>query len=306
MAAWHGRSGVRVDPRRLLQEDVDRSLIFFPERLIPHLHHEAVHTLSPEAIQTVVVRHLHHYLQFTAAFELRVVNRAAERIASGRTGLAVSADARLGAYTIYCDEGYHALASADLSAQVETVTGVPAPAYNADPFVAGLDGVGSELLPDEPALAQLLQVVVFETLVTAILNDIPRDEQVVSAVRDTVRDHARDEGRHHAYFAGLFPELWSQLDRPVRARAARALPELVRRSLAPDLRAPLAALLAAGLAPPVARDVVDEAYAPRRVQAGIRTVARHSVRLFAATGVMDVPGAFEAFAAAGLLAEESR
>ncbi|MEU9210513.1 diiron oxygenase [Streptomyces sp. NPDC048415] len=94
--------------------------------------------------------------------------------------------------------------------------------------------MGAEVLPGEPVLVQLLQVVVFETLVTSILKDIPKDPSVVGTVREIVRDHAEDEGRHHAYFAAFFKEL-CQGTPALRVRAARCLPELVSRSLTPDL-----------------------------------------------------------------------
>jgi hypothetical protein len=78
-------------------------------------------------------------------------------------------------------------------------------------------------------------VVVFETLVTSILKDIPKDPSVVGTVREIVRDHAEDEGRHHAYFAAFFKELCQGTRPELRVRAARCLPELVSRSLTPDL-----------------------------------------------------------------------
>lgn len=86
MADWHRRAGVRVDPRRVLHEDLDRAKAFFPERLIPYLDHEIVRALPPDTVRGLVIHHLYQYLQFTTSFEMRVVNRAAERIATSRLG----------------------------------------------------------------------------------------------------------------------------------------------------------------------------------------------------------------------------
>lgn len=91
-------------------------------------------------------------------------------------------------------------------------------------FVQRLDATAEQLLPGEPVLAQLLQVVVFETLITAVLNELPNDTDVVTTVRDLARDHARDEGRHHRFFTAFFHHVWAQLAAGERVRAARALP----------------------------------------------------------------------------------
>ena len=42
-------------------------------------------------------------------------------------------------------------------------------------------------------------------------------------------------------------------------------------------------------------------FEPNRVLATVRHTARHSLRLFATTGVLDVPGGREAFETTGLL-----
>jgi hypothetical protein len=90
-------------------------------------------------------------------------------------------------------------------------------------------------LPDEPHVARLVQVVVFETLITAVLNEVPSDQSVVSTVRSVLRDHARDEGRHHRFFAAFFHEFWAQLSPSVRSRLARVLPVLIRDCLDWDI-----------------------------------------------------------------------
>ncbi|MGW0467802.1 diiron oxygenase [Streptomyces sp. NPDC003027] len=298
---WYESAGVRAGPRRLLREEVHSGLLFFPPHLVPYWDHPLVGALPPHRKDELLARHLYQYLEFTSRFETRVVNRATEQIAEGHSGVDAARSVRLQAYRIYCDEAYHSLYSLDVVDQIATACGTAPLPYDFQPFLRRLDAAGEQLMPQEPGLAQMLQVVVFETLVTALLKDIPRDGRVLSLVRDTVRDHAKDEGRHHVFFSHFFGELWKQQDTTVRVRAARCLPELVRRSLLPYLEPLRRSLVAAGLTATQAQEVLYDSYPDDRVDAGIRDTARHSLRLFEDNGVLDVPGARDAFAAARLV-----
>lgn len=298
---WYERSGVRSGPHRTVTGPLDPATRLFPPHLVPYWSHPLVRDLPDRRRHELLARHLYQYLTFTAHFETRVVNRATERIADGRTGLALPAAVRLDAYRIYCDEGYHALFSLDLVEQLAEATGIPPLPYAFDPFLRQLDGIGSELLPGEPLLAQLLQVVVFETLVTPALDEVPGDRAVLPVVRDVVRDHARDEDHHHVYFSRFFERLWGDLPLPLKRRAARCLPDLIVAGVAPDLRPVGAALTVAGLRADAVRQVIADSYRTRRSKDALRSAAARTVRLFRDAGVLEIPGATEAFDAAGLL-----
>ncbi|MEU6683558.1 diiron oxygenase [Streptomyces sp. NPDC046832] len=298
---WYDKAGVRTDPRRVMARELEEGKTLFPHTLIPYLDHPLVAALEPEERYRITARHLYQYMQFTMHFETSVVNRAAERIANGTSGLPLPAATRLDAYKIYCDEAYHALYSLDVVEQVSGATGVAVPDYDFAPFLERLDGLGASVMPGETILVQLLQVVVFETLVTSILKDIPKDQTVVGTVREVVRDHAQDEGRHHAYFAAFFKELWHDLSPALRERASRCLPELVSRSLTPDLVPVRGSLRAAGLDEAAVSEVLADVYAPDKTRDGIRASARHTFQLFESVGVLDVPGARDSFMSAGLL-----
>ncbi|MDJ1131427.1 diiron oxygenase [Streptomyces iconiensis] len=300
---WYTKAGVRGTPRRQLHGELETGRLFFPPALIPYSAHPVVLALPEGRREELFARHLFQYLNFTAQFETRVVNRATERIAGGRSGLQLPPAVRLDAYRIYCDEGYHSLYSFDVIQQVSRASGFAPLDYDFAPFLEHLDGLGAQALHGDGALAQLLQVVVFETLVTSILNDVPRDGRVLTVVRDIVRDHARDEGWHHVFFSRLFRELWTGLPDSLRVRVAGCLPELVRSSLLPDLRPVRAALAAAGVPAHLVEEVVHDAYPRAGVDTGIRAAARHAVRLFDEVGVLDVPGGRDAFGAARLLPE---
>jgi hypothetical protein len=300
---WYEVAGVRSGVRRTFHAEMEQGMVFFPAALVPYLAHPLVQVLSPDAWRELTLRHLYQFLASTTHIETRVVNRGAEAIANDRMALGFDASVRLAAFKVYCDEGYHALYSLDLADQIASVTEVPIPEADYGGLVARLEASAQRLLPDLPDLAQLLQVIVFETLITAVLKDIPSDPTVVSAVRELMRDHARDEGRHHRFFAALFPELWMRLSAELRERVARTLPRLIRDCLSWDTAPVKASLRAAGLGAEAAEQVVRDCYQDdlRR----IREITRATVAMCESAEVLAVPGAREAFAEQGLYAGEA-
>jgi hypothetical protein len=298
---WFDKAGVRVDPRRLLRDEVDSGKQLFTRGLIPYLAHPHVQALEPRVADAIIARHTYNYFAFTAHFETRVVNRATELIANGRLDTPTAPDLRFDAYKIYCDEAYHALYSFDVIRQLEMSTGIAALTYHFDPVLAALDAAAAQSLPHSGTLPQLLQVVVFETLVTTLLAELPNDPDLVGLVRCTVRDHARDEGRHHAYFSQFFRELWTGLDEPTRRQAAVALPRLIALSLRPTLQAVAGTLQAAGLSRGQASEVLADVYPDDEIRRTARQQSVQSVRLFRAAGVLDLPEAQAAFHEEGLI-----
>jgi hypothetical protein len=295
---WYENAGVRSGVRRMYTEEAEHAKVFYPQDQVPYLAHEALADLPAAARREVTIRHLHQFLLSTTHLETRIVNTTAERIANGRAGLDLPNAMRMDAFKVYCDEGYHALYSLDLADQIATVTGVAIPPWDFGWFVDRLEETGQKLLPDEPALAPLLQTVVFETLITAVLNEIPNDPTVVTVVRDLTRDHAKDEGHHHRFFATFFHELWTNLDRHLREPVAHTLPALIHACLTWDVEPVRASLLMSGVDRATADEVVADAYASSGADPH---TCRATVRTFRSAGVLDVPGAEEAFAAHGLI-----
>jgi hypothetical protein len=285
--SWYEVAGVRGGARRLFHEESDQGRVFFPANLVPYLEHEAVRELPLARLREITVRHLYQFLLSTAHLETRVVNRGAERIANNRSGLDLPLSSRLDAYKVYCDEGYHSLYSLDLACQIADVTGIALPDWNYGVFVDRLEEAARRLLPGEPVLAQLLQVIVFETLITAVLNEVPKDEGVVTAVREITRDHARDEGRHHRFFSALFHELWSQLPTELRHQVARAMPPLIRECLTWDLEPVRSSLVLAGIAEGTAKEIVDDCYDGNAGTQRVRDIGRATVKTCESAGVAD-------------------
>jgi P-aminobenzoate N-oxygenase AurF len=301
---WYDTAGVRAGIRRLFRDETDAGKVFFPARLVPHLGHEALRQATPQQQHELTLRHLYQFLLSTTHLETRIVNRAAERIANGRSGINLAMSVRLDAFKVYCDEGYHALYSLDLADQIAEETGIPIPLWDYGGFVARLEQTGSQLLPDAPHLVPLLQAVVFETLITAVLNEIPPDPTVMTVVRELTRDHAKDEGHHHRFFVKFFHELWYQLDSSLSEPVAHTLPALIQACLTWDVEPVTSSLLLAGADPATAREVVKDCYGGEAARDRIADTCRATVRMCRSAGVFDVPGAVEAFAAYRLLPDQ--
>lgn len=301
LGQWYENAGVRAGLRRRFRDESDQGLVFFPEELLPYLDHEAVRALPAGRRRELTVRHLYQFLMSTTHMETRIVNRGAERIANGRSGVELPLTARMDAFKVYCDEGYHALYSLDMVDQIAAATGIAVPPWDYGAFVGRLERTALRLLPGQAVLVELLQVIVFETLITAVLNELPGDPTVITVIRELMRDHARDEGRHHRFFSGFLHELWCQLDPALRPRVAAAIPTLIHDCLTWDLEPVRSSLALAGLDREAVRAVMDDCYAGGAGDRRVREVSVATVRSCESAGVLDEPGARERFAAAGLL-----
>jgi hypothetical protein len=302
---WYETAGVRRGVRRGFRGAAESGRVFFPDRLVPHLKHPLVAALDHDSRERLRLLQLYQFLLATTHMETRVVNVGAERIANGRCGLDLPVSMRMDAFKVYCDEGYHALYSLDLADQISRATGVALPSWGYGAFVDRLAQRGRDLLPDEPELSQLLQVVVFETLITAVLNEAPAEPDLEETVRAVLRDHAKDEGRHHRFFSAFFHELWAGLDATLRRRVAAALPELIRLCVTADTIPVRSALLSAGLDDVSADQVVYECYDITDNPGRLMEIARGTVSMCRSAGVLDTPGGCDAFVAGGLITAAS-
>ncbi|WP_240137668.1 diiron oxygenase [Streptomyces sp. MUM 178J] len=297
--SWYERSSVRSTPRRLIADEDEGKQYFSPE-LVPVAGHPLVKALPAQVQDHILIQHLYRYLDFTMKLEHLVVNRTVLAIAYNTTGVDVPAQMRLDAHKIYCDEAYHGLFSADLMEQAVRRTGVQPLLPNQPYFLRRLHEIQSQLEPGLRPLAEMLFVIVSETLISATLSQLPDEESLVPAVRQVVQDHAMDEGRHHTYFALFLRHLYSQLSQTQRRAAGLLVPQLIHAFLNPDCSAVQSELMTYGLTRDAAVQVTEETFTPGVVTQFAVDTSRQTVRHFAAVGARDIPEVDEEFLRHGL------
>lgn len=297
---WDSRAGVRGVPRRLLDEEAMGKVYFSPV-LVPIISHPLVEKLGPETQRSILIYHLYSYLDFTASFEVEVVNQGAQRIALGKTGIDLPGEMLFDAYKIYCDEGYHSLFSIDVKRQVEAATGIKTLPYNFGYFLRRLNKAREVVPSNLKSLSGLLMVIVFETSITATLNKIPKDQQVITTVRQVIADHADDEARHHAYFSSLFDVLWPQLSQRQQTILGPILPRFIIKLLEPDYETIRRRLEIFDLRPEEIDQVVAESYPWPEVLAGVRKTASATLRLLERNGLLEDSQTREAFQSSELI-----
>jgi para-aminobenzoate N-oxygenase AurF len=305
LKTWYEAAGVRTDPRRVLSQERHEGAFYWPPHLAPLFSHPAVVACGPEAGEEILIQHLYQYLDFTANYELRVINQASELLANGRAGLYLPAPVRRDAYKIYVDEGYHALYSRDLIFQVADASGIKHRPYDFEGFMGFMLRAQEQVGPDLRLVVMFLVVVVFETLVTSTLTQIPKQRDVISTVRELVTDHAEDEARHSVFYSELFGYLWGELSPKQRRTLGPLLPEFIVRPLEPPCEAQSQWLVNIGIDPRDTQGILEEAYPLRETQAGMARTARATLRLFGKHGLYDDPRTREAFGARGLLPSDA-
>jgi hypothetical protein len=299
---WDGRASVRRKPRRLLSGEQSPQVPYFPPELVPVARHPLVAALGGQAPWEMTVHRLYQYLHFTTELEQIAVMPVVAQLSRDRFGLPLPERMRADAFKIATDEAWHAQFSYDLMAQVREQTGVPTRLPGVPSFVGRLDAIGASMDDDLQGVESLIFSIVSETLISAILSDIPQDRRLPTAVREVVADHAEDEGRHHAYFRSMLTVFWSALDARQRSAVGRQLPAAIWAFLEPDYSALGVALSALGLPPDQVAQVVAESYPPRQVRRDVAQAARSLLRYVHDLGALDDPRTYDEFAQAGLLA----
>ncbi|MFF2116875.1 diiron oxygenase [Kitasatospora sp. NPDC058184] len=295
---WDQRASVRVKPSRVLAQP-SGDQVYFPPELVPVVSHPIVRDAAPGTVRRILVERLCHYLHFTTELESVAVLPVTVALSRGRDDLGLAAGMRQDAFKISTDEAWHAQFSHDLMTQVAAETGI-APTTAEPAFVRRLEEIRALMQPELRGAQSLAFCIVSETLISAILSDLPRDRRLPAAVRDLVRDHAEDEGKHHAYFHGVLKYFWHSLSPRQRRLLGPWLPELVTVFLEPDYPAVARSLLAAGLGTGEAEAVMAESYEAADVRASIAEASRTTIRYFVEIGALDDPGTLDAFHAAGL------
>jgi hypothetical protein len=305
-AKWDSCAAIRSKPRQRLSArglGTTADLLFFNPELVPVSRHPLV--VGANLSRKILLQHLYSYLWFTTVLEQQFVNPVMIRIATGALGLSIPSPMLLDAHRIYCDEGYHALCSVDLSQQVEELTGIASLVDQAlpKPF-RDLTALVEQAPQRLKKTIELSFVIVSETLVSAILTRSHLDVRVAPAIRQVILEHAQDEAIHQAYFSDLTKMIWPQIDAGLRREIGVLIPELILTFLRPDLQHVTKVLTAYGVAPQDAQRVAGECYPQESVVTSSRLASSFTTSLFRSVGAFDDPIVLDAFHRSGLLIPE--
>lgn len=295
---WDDTASVRNAPSHKLNPEPTKT--FFPASLFRALEHPGVVRGDPRRAENLAARRLLFYLDFTTALESLVVNPVLVSLGTGRLSVGISNTERRIAWEIYVDEAYHALTAATLADQVAGLARIDREITVSHRFREVVrEKVDS--VDVDPELVRLCSAVVSETLISGTLEQLPREDGVHSAIRDSVRDHERDERRHHAYFTTIFPGIWGRLHRKEQEALAPIMADFVRAFLEPDLTNLRAMTRAALEDDALANEAVDLLVSDSGLDARVRHSSRATLKLFRRAGVLDVPQAHERFEQLSLL-----
>ncbi|MFI0796865.1 diiron oxygenase [Micromonospora rubida] len=297
---WESRASVRVKPRRIVAED-DGFQFYFPPELVPAVQHPLVVERGPGATRSLLLSRLLQYLQFTTDLEAAAVIPVTLDISMGRSGLSLPGAMRRDAFKITTDEAWHAQFSDDMMTQIADRAGTQVRLPGQPQFLGRLARVHDEVDADLRGCTPLAFAIVSETLISAILSDLPRDTRLPGAVRELIADHAEDEGKHHAYFRTVLRAFWPALTACERRRLGPWFAELIQTFLEPDYRGLSYALFEIGLDDAQVAQVLAESYPDSDVRAGIAGAARATVGYLTEVGALAEPAAHDAFVMAGLI-----
>ena len=289
---WNESSWIRSKPFR---HGKISGLPFSPD-LVPLATHPAISEGSNCWMSVLAYRLLAH-LQFTTLLELSHVNPICSALAQGQAPISLSTQQRNDALRIYCDEGGHALFVEHFSTQVEETFGLNRSVLGRPQFDWMLEKIVTEHQTRlSPNLIKFFFVTISETLVTKVLNNVPRDVQVSSVVRDVIGDHAADEALHSAYFRNLFPLLWNNLSPYEKEEIGQLMPQLVWAFLGPDHEVEYRVLRRLGFNTKDSEGILEEVYVPAQVAKGVRQAASPTLKMFEAAGVFSIPAVKQVFA----------
>jgi hypothetical protein len=294
---WDEVSWIRAKPCRV---GIMTGLPFTPEEVPIALHTEVFSDESK--YEAALAYKLLSYLQFTTRLELCHVSPVCSMLSQDGSPIQLSSEQRLDALRIYCDEGGHALFVESLSDQVERYYGIDRCVLGMPMFDTNL----SHIISDDKTnisedIIRLCFVIVSETLVTNMLESIPRDNRVSPIVREVVKDHADDEVLHSVYFKGIFTSLWQQLSYEDKITISQLLPRLLSAFLKPDINVDLRILSDLGFDRERAREMLDEIGYTERAITTIKEAATPTIDMFDRNGVFSLPGSLSAFSAYSLV-----
>ena len=280
LVKWDEVASVRTKPCRILLE-YDLNKAFWVPELAPISQHPLI--IKKGLSSEILLYYLYLHLDFTIKLEQDVVNSVANQITKNKIGFLIPEKMRLDAYKINCDETSHALLYADFKSQLETIAKDSIFLPSIPSFLQRLRKLQSSLPDFLSQLAEVFFVIISETLISATLNQTPRDKRVVSGVRQIVRYHALDEAYHCKYFSNLLQVIWPQLQPKEQVIIGRLLPQFIEIFLEPDCSAFTSILQKLNINPQEIPMIITESYPPNKVINNMIKTAKNTVSLLQIT-----------------------
>ena len=292
---WHDNTTVEIksDTSELTFSEEE---YFFPPELVPLVSHEICLDKDRIFFKEILVHSLYAYLDFTEVLESTVVNPVSFQIARGEIGIDLPYEAKLDAYRICVDESFHALRSAEMKQKVQIATGICPIKLGNPAFLEELNKLQDVTSSEIKKLLKVFFVIITETAITGNLSRIPKNHQVVKAVRDLARDHAQDERGHSIYFESLLQFLWHDLSLYDRIKIGSILPDLISIYLKQDLEIIKTYLRVINLGSDEIISVLSEAYSETKESQRMQLAIKPTLTILKRNGVFDYPdivGAFE-------------
>lgn len=209
-SAWDKTASVRskfsdYDCSILTKQSLKEKTWFFPAAL-SFLSHPALPKLSTALEQELLARNLILFLEYTTLLEHKIVNRSVEFIAHDLLPVPIPRLQRANALKLYTDEGFHAVISADVAAQVADVYGLGSDQKNFSRIVQ-LEKLAAGFDKKFCSLGWFLIGFVSETVITKEFLRMGKST-IVKPVYNMLRDHLEDEWAHSRYFSAMFAYVW--------------------------------------------------------------------------------------------------
>src|ERR1700733_6337174 len=269
--------------------------VLFSRALVPAANHPLIVARGEDFVRDLLAHRFYVYADFTAWLERDAINVVANELARGVFWSELPAKMREFASCIYTDEAYHAQQSEEIVQALQTETNVRAIYLQEPQFLRILRQVCKRRNDRVRRLLMVCFAIVSETLITAILSDIPKDVTVDGRIRDYVREHAKDEGRHHAFFAELLRYGWPRLPKRDQNLLGPHFATFTRAFLDPDLEWLPRFLGDNGFRAEAVDQIIEDCYPQAGAGQRLRASARHSLALFQEVGVFQNARTRQAF-----------
>lgn len=227
---WNKQSSVRVKPNvysmQSLQSHSVQEKDWYPRGMLPFLNDPRLKALSEPCVRKILAHHLVYFLDYTTLLEHLMVNRSLEIIIHDMLGVGIPEAMRTAGLQIYTDEGYHALFSNQLAAEVADIHVIERNTQ-APIRIEKLNRLISAVSPEFVDVVYFAIGFVSETIIAKEISSI-KSELLVPQVYALLKDHLEDEAVHAYFFTKVFEVVWLGCSKQQRDAIAFTLPSLLR------------------------------------------------------------------------------